>query len=78
MISNNNENINILFGKRVKECRTNLGISQEELGYMTGLHRTYIGHIERAEKNITLKNIEKIAKSLNIDIKDLFDFSNLK
>ena len=74
MISNNNENINILFGKRVKECRTNLGISQEELGYMTGLHRTYIGHIERAEKNITLKNIEKIAKSLNIDIKDLFDF----
>lgn len=78
MISNKNENINILFGKRVKECRTNLGISQEELGYMTGLHRTYIGHIERAEKNITLKNIEKIAKSLNIDIKDLFDFSNLK
>ena len=78
MISNNNENINILFGKRVKECRINLGISQEELGYMTGLHRTYIGHIERAEKNITLKNIEKIAKSLNIDIKDLFDFSNLK
>jgi len=78
MISSNNENINILFGKRVKECRTNLGISQEELGYMTGLHRTYIGHIERAEKNITLKNIEKIAKSLNIDIKDLFDFSNLK
>ena len=78
MISSNNENINILFGKRVNECRTNLGISQEELGYMTGLHRTYIGHIERAEKNITLKNIEKIAKSLNIDIKDLFDFSNLK
>lgn len=78
MVSNNNENINILFGKRIKECRTNLGISQEELGYMTGLHRTYIGHIERAEKNITLKNIEKIAKSLNIDIKDLFDFSNLK
>lgn len=78
MISSKNENINILFGKRVKECRTNLGISQEELGYMTGLHRTYIGHIERAEKNITLKNIEKIAKSLNIDIKDLFDFSNLK
>ena len=77
MYSSSN-NINILFGKRVRECRNNLGMSQEELGYRTGLHRTYIGHIERAEKNITLKNIEKIAKSLNIDIKDLFDFSSLK
>lgn len=70
--------INVLFGKKVKEIRSELGISQEELGYLTGLHRTYIGHIERAEKNITLKNIEKIAKSLNIDVKELFDFSNLE
>ena len=42
-------NINVLFGKKVKEIRSDLGISQEELGYLTGLHRTYIGHIERAE-----------------------------
>lgn len=75
---NKKDNINVLFGLKVKEYRKSIGASQEQLGYMTGLHRTYIGHIERAEKNITLKNIEKIADSLGIDIKDLFDFSNLK
>lgn len=77
MVTNSN-NINVLFGQKVKEYRKSLGISQEELGYMTDLHRTYIGQIERAEKNITLKNIEKIAISLGIDIRDLFDFSDLK
>lgn len=71
-------NINVLFGKRLKELRNSLGISQEELGYLTGLHRTYIGQVERAEKNITIKLIGKIAESLEIDVKDLFDFSNLK
>ncbi len=67
-----------LFGQRVKELRNNIGISQEQLGSLSGLHRTYIGQIERAEKNISLKNIEKIALSLDIDVKDLFDFKNLK
>lgn len=43
------------------------GISQEKLGDLAGLHRTYIGMVERAEKNITLKNIEKIAKALNME-----------
>ena len=66
-----------LFGQRVKELRNNIGISQEQLGSLSGLHRTYIGQIERAEKNISLKNIEKIALSLDIDVKDLFDFKNL-
>lgn len=60
------------FGNRVKEERLKLGISQEELAERAGLHRTYIGMIERAEKNITLLNIEKIAKALNLDIKELF------
>ncbi|MDD3170906.1 MAG: helix-turn-helix transcriptional regulator [Bacilli bacterium] len=72
------KSINVLFGLRVRQLRNSKGYSQEVLGYETGLHRTYIGHIERAEKNITLKNIEKIAKSLDVDIKDLFDFSNLR
>ena len=43
----------------------------EELGFETGLHRTYIGMIERGEKNITLKNIEKIARALKASIDDL-------
>ncbi len=59
------------FGNRVKEERLKLGISQEELAGRAGLHRTYIGMIERAEKNITLANIYKVAKALGISISDL-------
>ena len=59
------------FGNRVKEERLKLGISQEELAERAGLHRTYIGMIERAEKNITLVNIEKIAKALGLQPVDL-------
>jgi transcriptional regulator with XRE-family HTH domain len=62
----------IAFGDRVRELRKEKGLSQEELSYKTDLHRTYIGMIERAEKNITLTNIEKIAKALDVDIKKLF------
>jgi len=62
----------IAFGGRVRELRKEKGISQEELSYKADLHRTYIGMIERAEKNLTLTNIEKIAKALDIDIKKLF------
>lgn len=47
-------------------------LSQEQLADMAGVHRTYIGMVERAEKNITLRNIKKIAKALGVNIKDLF------
>ena len=62
----------IQFGNRVKELRKANDMSQEDLADAAGLHRTYIGMIERAEKNITLENIKKIAKALRIDIKQLF------
>lgn len=61
----------IKFGKRVREERHKQKFSQEELASRAGVHRTYIGMIERAEKNITLENIDKIAKALNIGISDL-------
>jgi len=60
------------FGDKVRLERTNKGLSQEELADMAGVHRTYIGMIERAEKNITLENIEKIVKSLRISLSDFF------
>ena len=60
------KNILINFGKKVRDERIKLGLSQEELASRAKVHRTYIGMIERAEKNITLLNIEKIAKSLKI------------
>jgi transcriptional regulator with XRE-family HTH domain len=62
----------IKFGKRVKEERLKNNLSQEELATKAGVHRTYIGMIERAEKNITLENIEKIANALDIKLSDLF------
>lgn len=68
-----NREILLKFGNRVRELRKEKNLSQEELSYSAELHRTYIGMIERAEKNITLVNIEKIAKALNVDIKELFD-----
>lgn len=61
------------FGLRIQRERKNLGISQEELAYRAGLHRTYIGMIERAERNITLGNIKKLADALQLGIKDLFE-----
>lgn len=66
------EKILINFGKRVREFRKEKGLSQEQLAFKANLHRTYIGMIERAEKNITLVNIEKIANALEVDIKELF------
>lgn len=60
------------FGEKVREERRKLGLSQEELASRAGVHRTYIGMIERAEKNITLENIEKIANALKISIADFF------
>lgn len=60
------------FGQSVKKYRQSLGISQEELASKAGLHRTYIGAIERGERNISLGNIEKLAKALEISISDLF------
>jgi len=60
------------FGQKVRIERTKLGISQEELASRAGVHRTYIGMIERAEKNITLENIEKVCKALDLSISDFF------
>jgi transcriptional regulator with XRE-family HTH domain len=60
------------FGDKVREERHKLGLSQEELASRAGVHRTYIGMIERAEKNITLENVEKIASALKITLPDIF------
>ena len=67
------EKILLKFGASVRKRRKGLGLSQEELAFKANLHRTYIGMIERAEKNITLINIEKIANALNCSISELFE-----
>jgi transcriptional regulator with XRE-family HTH domain len=59
------------FGGNVRDSRKRQKLSQEQLSFKADLHRTYIGMIERAEKNITLLNIEKIAKALEVEINEL-------
>ena len=61
----------VAFGKRVREIRKAKGISQEKLAEMAGIDRSYMGNIERGEKNITLKKIYEICDALQIDIKIL-------
>ncbi len=73
-----NKKLLIQFGQKVREIRQKQGLSQEELAFKADLHRTYIGMIERGEKNITLTNIEKIARALNIRMTKLLDFSDGK
>ncbi len=59
------------FGERVRKIRIKVGISQEQLGFETGLDRTYISGIERGTRNPTLKIISKIAKALKVSASDL-------
>jgi transcriptional regulator with XRE-family HTH domain len=61
---------------KVRKERLKLGISQEELGFRTGLDRTYISGIERGERNPTLVNIGRIAKGLKIELPELFSFGS--
>ena len=60
------------FGKKVRTLRNERGVSQEELGRIAKLHRTYIGMIERGEKNITLENVEKISDALGVSVHKMF------
>jgi transcriptional regulator with XRE-family HTH domain len=59
------------FAQKVRTLRLQKGWSQEDLGRRAGLHRTYIGSIERHERNVSLLNVQRIAKALRVDIKDL-------
>lgn len=65
------ELIRCRFGERVRQKRQELGISQEELAFRSGLHRTYVGSVERGERNLSLENIVIFAKALACDPRDL-------
>lgn len=61
------------FGARVRELRQDRGLSQEALALACGLDRTYVGSVERGERNISLVNIHLIASALRVPVKALFD-----
>jgi len=61
----------IALGKNVRQIRSDRGLSQEALADLCGLHRTYLGGIERGERNVSLLNIVRIAQALDVDITEL-------
>lgn len=66
--------IKLLVGKRVKELRNKLGISQEELADLAGLDRTYVTSVECGRRNISIVNIEKLANALKVSLAVFFTF----
>ena len=60
------------FGDAVRACRERLGVSQEELAHRAGIHRTYLGDIERGGRNPGLVNICRLAEALEIEPSDIF------
>lgn len=59
-------------GLAIKEKRTGQGLSQERLAELTGLHRTYVGSVERGERNVSAINIKELADALECQASDLF------
>jgi transcriptional regulator with XRE-family HTH domain len=65
--------IKSLFGRALRALREERGYSQEELAERAGLHRNYVGGVERGERNVALENIVKLAGALSVRARDLFD-----
>lgn len=61
-------------GNRIKELRNGLGISQEELGFRSGVHRTYIASLEVGKRNVSIVTLEKIVKALEVSMSEFFKF----
>ena len=72
MVRKSDESIKAGFGQRVRKLRTEKGLSQEALALACDLDRTYIGGVERGERNVSLINIQKIAAALGVPVRELF------
>ena len=73
-MANLNKKYQIFLGKKIRELREKMEISQERLGELAKVHRTYVGMVERGEKNITINNMLKFAEALSVHVRDLIDF----
>ncbi len=73
-MANSNKQYLLFIGKKVRALREKMNISQEKLGELAGVHRTYVGMIERGEKNITIFNLRRFADALKVKVRDLIDF----
>ena len=61
-------------GKRIKELRNKLGISQEELAFRSDIHRTYIASLEVGKRNVSIETLEKVVNALEVSLSEFFDF----
>jgi transcriptional regulator with XRE-family HTH domain len=61
----------VAFGKRLRQLRVKRGLSQEQLAFAADLDRSYVGGVERGERNISLQNIKKLAQALDVSISEL-------
>ena len=61
-------------GKRIKELRNRLGISQEELAFRSEIHRTYIASLEVGKRNVSIETLEKVVNALEVSLSEFFDF----
>ena len=67
--------IKVQVGNRIKTLRKSLNISQEEFAYRCGMDRTYITSLENGKRNISIVNLDRIAKVFNMALRDFFDFN---
>ncbi len=72
-----NKHLIIQFGLKIRELREAKSISQEKLSFSTGFHRTYIGMVERGERNISLTNMAVFAKVFELNLSELLDFDTV-
>jgi len=72
------DNVRVLVGERIRNLRKERGWSQEELGEKADLHHTYVGAVERGEKNASIDTLDKIADALDIEMVDLFTLTKGK
>jgi transcriptional regulator with XRE-family HTH domain len=75
---NKSSNVLVRFGERLREVRLEVGVSQEKLAELAGLHRTYVSTVERGLRNISLLNIDKLARALGVTLAELMPASRAK
>ena len=66
------DDVRLIFGRKLRQLRLDRGYSQEQLAFRAGLHRTYVSSAERGQRNVSLVNLDRLAKALGVAVGDFF------